>query len=185
MKELIKLIQSKANKKDRFIISIDGPAASGKSTLAEDLKNQLDATLFHMDDYFLPMEMKTMKRLSVSGGNVHYERMQDEILEHLQSDSVKYQKYNCMTNLLEPTIQQQLNKFVIIEGVYSQQKKLKEYYDFCIFTEISKTEQLERLKTRNPNLLDKFVNEWLPLEENYFTKEDIKNNSDYTIAVKK
>lgn len=185
MKELIKLIQSKAEGKQRFIISIDGPAASGKSTLAKYLQDELDATLFHMDDYFLPAEMKTAKRLSASGGNVHYERLQEEVLDHLDGDTVEYRKYNCVSLELEPKIQKELKKFVIVEGVYSQQEKLKKYYDFCVFTEISKTEQLKRLKIRNPKLLNKFINEWLPLEEKYFSKEDIDIKSDYKTVVKK
>lgn len=185
MKELVKLLQFKAQNKERFIISIDGPAASGKSTLSKYLQKELDAVVFHMDDYFLPEEMKTLERLEVPGGNVHYERMQEEILNHLQEDSVVFQKYNCMTSQLQTKVEEKLNKYVVIEGVYSQQTRLRTYYDFCIFTEISKKEQLDRLKLRNPMLLHKFVQEWLPLEDNYFNKEHIREKSDYKLIVNK
>ena len=170
--------------KKNLVIAIDGPAASGKSTLAQYLKRELDASVFHMDDYFLPLKMKTTERLMTPGGNVHYERMQDEILSHLKSDLIQYQRYNCMTLQLEQPINESIKKYVVIEGVYSQQKKLREYYDFCIYTDISKNEQFKRLEIRNPKLLDKFINEWLPQEDNYFSKEDIRNNSDYQLLLK-
>ena len=183
MKELLNCIQSKAENKKRFIISIDGRAASGKSTLAALLKQELQATVFHMDDYFLPPEMKTTKRLSKAGGNVHYERMKEEVLDHLDKDSVEYRKYNCMTGELEKMTREPLSKFIVIEGVYSQQNELKKYYDFNIYTQISKREQLRRLRLRNPKLLTKFVDEWLPLEENYFFQANIKDSFDYIVHV--
>ncbi|MEK3909347.1 P-loop NTPase fold protein [Oceanobacillus sp. FSL W7-1309] len=54
-------------------IAIDGRCGSGKTSLAEMLKQEFDMNVFHMDDFFLPFEMKTKERLSESGGNVHYE----------------------------------------------------------------------------------------------------------------
>ena len=41
--------------------------------------------------------------------------------------------------------------------------------------------QINRLTNRNPKLLDRFINEWIPLEEQYFNTLDIKNNADYVI----
>lgn len=185
MKELLDYIQSKAENKMRFIISIDGRAASGKSTLAAFLKRELQATVFHMDDYFLPSKMKTAKRLSIAGGNVNHERLKEEVLDYLDKDSVEYKKYNCMTEELETMTKVLLSKFIVIEGVYSQQKKLKQYYDLNIFTEISKNEQYKRLENRNPALLERFIKEWLPLEEDYFKEEDIERNANYRILVEK
>lgn len=185
MKELIEKIQSIAKYQERFVISIDGPAASGKSTLANYLQKELGAVLFHMDDYFLPDDMKTKERLSVPGGNVFYERMQQEILEHLSDNQVTYQKYDCMVMSLLPPITEMLPKFIVIEGVYSQQNSLRRYYDFTIYTTVDKKEQLDRLFKRNPRLYDRFIQEWLPLEEDYFSKENIQSRSDYQVYVPK
>lgn len=185
MKELLVAIQSAAKNKQRFIISIDGPAASGKSTLASYLEFELDATVFHMDDYFLPQEMKTDERLAIPGGNVYFERLEEEVLSRFEEGFIEFRKYNCITEELEPKTKKVLSKYVVVEGVYSQQKRLKKYYDFNVYTEISKDEQIRRLKKRNPRLLDKFIHEWLPLEEVYFQKEEIKHISDYKISVEK
>ena len=129
--------------------------------------------------------MKTAKRLSIVGGNVHCERLKEEVLDHLDKDSVEYRKYNCMTEELETKTRESIYKFIVIEGVYSQQESLKQYYDFNIFTKISKKEQYKRLENRNPALLDRFIKEWLPSEESYFHKEDIEKSANYIIHVDK
>jgi processive 1,2-diacylglycerol beta-glucosyltransferase len=41
--------------------------------------------------------------------------------------------------------------------------------------------QIERLEVRNPRLIDRFINEWIPLEEKYFDTLMIKNQADYLI----
>lgn len=58
--------------KKPFLFAIDGRCGAGKSTLAlwlrESLAKQaLPCLLFRMDDFFLPPEMRTAKRLSVPG----------------------------------------------------------------------------------------------------------------------
>lgn len=183
MEELIRHIQTISKNKKRFVISIDGPAASGKSTLSKYLEEKLGATVFRMDDYFLPDEMKTEERLSVPGGNVHYERMQEEVLDHLSQEEVTYKKYDCSLSELSSPVTQTLGKYVVIEGVYSQQSILRKYYDFNIFTITNKEGQHDRLYKRNPKLFSRFINEWLPLEDEYFTKEKIREQSDYQTEV--
>ena len=59
------------------IIAIDGRCASGKSTLSEDVKNTLDVNIVRMDDFFLPLSLRTPERFALPGGNVHYERFID------------------------------------------------------------------------------------------------------------
>ena len=61
------LLQEKGG---RAVIAIDGMAASGKSTLAARLAEELDGCVIHMDDFFLPPELRTQERLSSPGGNV-------------------------------------------------------------------------------------------------------------------
>jgi hypothetical protein len=50
-----------------------------------------------------------------------------------------------------------------------------------ILMSVNEETQLKRLYTRNPNLYSKFVNEWLPLEANYFKTEQLEEIADYII----
>jgi energy-coupling factor transporter ATP-binding protein EcfA2 len=61
-----------------IVISIDGSSASGKTTLAKNLASLLNGETVHCDDFFLPAELRTEKRLNEAGGNIHYERLKAE-----------------------------------------------------------------------------------------------------------
>jgi len=169
-------------RQSRVVIAIDGMAASGKSTLAEELRDHYDATVFHMDDYFLPLAKKTKKRLAMIGGNVNFELMRDEIHEKIKEDKIEHSKFNCKNNKLSK-VDVELKQLVIVEGVYSFREELISYYDFLIYVEVDKEVQLDRLRNRDNKLFEKFVNEWLPLERKYFAT-NIKAKADVILKVK-
>lgn len=178
--ELHKLIE-KFDTKERLIIGIDGPSASGKSTLSEQLKNKYDALVIHIDDYFLPKIMKTSERLNEPGGNFHYERFIEEVMSNINNDVIPNNKFNCQNEQLE-YFKVMNKRVVVIEGCYSMHRLLREYYDIKIFMDVSKDEQLHRIKKRSGEaMLSRFVNEWIPLEDMYFIKEQIKEKADIII----
>ena len=67
------------------IIAIDGRCAAGKTTLAARLAKELGGDVIHMDDFFLPLELRTEERFREPGGNVHYERFKTEVLKPLEA----------------------------------------------------------------------------------------------------
>ena len=67
------------------IIAIDGRCASGKSTLTEDVKRVMDINVVRMDDFFLPLSLRTPERFALPGGNVHYERFIDEVIKSFEN----------------------------------------------------------------------------------------------------
>ena len=84
---LLPVLESVAARREAeapYVIAIDGRAASGKSTMGQQLAQILGAGLVHMDDFFLPLELRTEQRLRTPGGNVHYERFREEVLPHLR-----------------------------------------------------------------------------------------------------
>ena len=72
------------------VIAIDGRAASGKTTLSLALGDILGAGVVHMDDFFLPGELRTKERLSEAGGNLHRERFSDEVVSHIRGGGFDY-----------------------------------------------------------------------------------------------
>ena len=56
------------------LLAIDGRCGSGKSTLAAHMAQVFGCPVFHMDDFFLPPELRTPERLAQPGENVHHER---------------------------------------------------------------------------------------------------------------
>lgn len=163
--------------------AIDGNSGSGKSTLSNLIKNVYDCNVFHMDDFFLRPEQRTPQRLSEVGGNVDYIRFKEEIMEGIpREEGFEYRPYSCKTLDFEEPISVKPKKLNIIEGVYSMHPTLIHSYDFKIFLHIDKGDQSQRILKRNgPHMHKRFVEEWIPMENEYFEKEDIPGKSNIVI----
>ena len=61
-----------------MLIAVDGRCASGKTTLASALERETGCNVIHMDHFFLRPEQRTKQRLEEPGGNVDYERFQED-----------------------------------------------------------------------------------------------------------
>ena len=170
--------------KNRKIIAIDGGSASGKTTLASALEKKYDATVLHMDDFFLTPDMRTKKRLSEVGGNVSWERFEKEVLIPIsQGKEISYRAFDCKTGSFKDTIVITPRKLVIVEGAYSMHPRLSGYYDFSVFLDIDKDTQRERVLKRNSDTCGAFFEKWIPMEDNYFEKTNIKNRCDLVINI--
>ena len=77
-------------------VAIDGLCGSGKTTFAALLQSVYDCNLFHADDFYLPMPMRTPERYATPGGNVHWERILSDILEQIpKNESFSYRVFDC------------------------------------------------------------------------------------------
>jgi len=175
----------KLSQKDSLVIAIEGGSASGKTTLAEYLKQIYGCSVFHMDDYFLRPEQRTKERLSETGGNVDRERFLEEVLKPvIEHKEVTYRPFDCSEQKLCPPITVMPNKLTIIEGAYSMHPLLSPYYDFSVFLDIESEHQKERIQKRNtPQLAKRFFEEWIPLELKYFSEMNIKDKCSLCINV--
>lgn len=168
-----------------MIIAIDGNSASGKSTAAECLAEILDAGIIHMDDFFLPAKLRTLKRLSEPGGNVHYERFCQEVLPYLaDKEPFFYHHFDCSTMQIEGQRKVNSSKWRIVEGAYSLHPKFGNYADLTVFFEIEPKEQLARILKRNGEEKTKqFISKWIPMEENYIKFCHIPEKADLILSV--
>lgn len=169
-KDLIEYVKREALKQASLIVAIDGRCASGKSTLANELANALDANLFHMDDFFLRPEQRTGERLAKPGENIDHERFLLEVLLPLKKRlPFDYQPFSCSNMELSEPIHITPKAITIIEGSYACHPNLREHYDLRIFLTVSSDEQICRIRERNgEGLLKIFCETWIPLEEAYF-----------------
>lgn len=170
-----------------MIIGIDGRCAAGKTTLAATLATRLGerAQVIHMDDFFLRPEQRTEARLAEPGGNVDRERVLAEALEPLSNgQSCAYRPWDCRALAFgEPIALDPTTPLTIVEGSYALHPDLRGHYDLTLFVDIDPDEQRRRLEARNPRMLQRFIDEWIPLEERYFDAFDVRAAADIVLTL--
>lgn len=167
LKERILALQAP---KRPVLVAIEGGSASGKSTLGASLAAALEATLVHMDDFFLPMPMRTPERFAQPGGNVHHERVLEEVLQPLRAGKpLEYGVFDCSVMAVNETRREEPRDVVIVEGAYALHPSLRDFYDLKVFIRVDETTQKQRILARNgEKMLQRFLKEWIPLEKRYF-----------------
>ena len=182
---LMSAIVGKLAEKDTVLLALDGPCGSGKSTMGETLRDTFQATgsaLFHMDDFFLQPHQKSQERLQEPGGNVDRERFLREVIQEIKrGDHFVYNRYDCQKGTLQAVFPPPA-RLVIIEGAYSLHPELRKHYDIKVFLDIDPVKQLERLRERVPkDRLQRFIQEWIPLENRYFATFQVKSTADLVL----
>lgn len=157
-------------------VAIDGMAAAGKSTLGTLLQKRYGCNLIHMDDFFLPPELRTPERFATPGGNVHYERFKEQVQQGLASGKpFSYDVFNCheMACTSQNTVMQ--NHLTVVEGSYSLHPTLRDFYTLKVFYPIDADSQLERIRVRNgEECMLRYRDRWIPLENEYITACGVK-----------
>lgn len=162
------------------VIAIDGPCASGKTTLAKQLAAATKADIVHMDDFFLPAALRTKERLREPGGNVHYERFMEEVIPALtQGGDFSYRCFDCGKMEMGPKKQVRGMGIVIVEGSYSCHPKFGNYMDIKVFIDVDPEEQMKRIVRREgPEAVEMFRQRWIPMEEVYLETYQIRDRAD-------
>lgn len=169
-----------------LLIAIDGRCTSGKSTLASKLSEKMNASILHMDDFFLRIEQRTPERYKEPGGNVDIERIIEVIHEYLEHKSISYAPFNCKLNKLDPVKNIAYKDILIVEGSYSMHRELINFYDYKIFMTVPYDTQIERIRKRNgEKMLNMFIDKWIPLEEIYFKAFKVEEEADIVFDTSK
>ena len=168
------------------ILAIDGRCGSGKTTLAGMIAQRYRAEVIHMDDFFLQKDQRTPERLAEPGGNVDRERFRREVILPILEgkDQFEYQRYDCSRQEFGETVRIVKSPLIVIEGAYSCHPYFGDVYDIRIFMDVDPAEQRRRILSRNgPEMLPRFVSEWIPMEELYFKTFRIKEKCSICLTV--
>lgn len=182
MMPLLELIEAKSAG-GNCVVAIDGRCASGKTTLAKQLAQVTGAGVVHMDDFFLPAELRRSERLREPGGNVHYERFLEEVLPALErGGDFSYRRFDCSTMKLGQERLVRGSGIVVVEGAYSCHPRFGEYMTVRVFSDVEPGEQLRRVAARDgEETVENFRQRWIPMEETYFSAYDIKERADVVL----
>lgn len=163
-------------------VAIDGPCASGKTVFAASLHERFGGNVLHMDDFFLRPEQRTPERFAEPGGNVDRERFEAEVLKPLAAGkAVRYRPWDCHTGDFATSRSVEPAALTVVEGSYSMHPALLGYYDLTMCLIVDPSERLRRLEARNPRMLQRFINEWIPLENRYFESTNTQGSADLLV----
>ena len=176
---LFSAIDELMKRKERIIVAIDGNCAAGKTSLALSLASKFACNVIPMDDFFLRPYQRTPERLREPGGNIDYERFRDEVVAPLVSgERFSYRPYDCGTEELSAPVFVAPRPLNVIEGVYSLHPFFSAGFDIRVFLRLGAAEQRNRLSDRSPGLFDRFIDEWIPMENRYFEHFKIPEKCD-------
>lgn len=159
-----------AHKTEPILIAIDGPAGSGKTSLANQLSNQLNSvTTIHMDDLYNGWEDALTATLT--------QRLEAWILHPLsQRQGVHYQKFNWSTDEYGPAVEVRDIGLLILEGVGAAQEIVRQKSDLTIWIEVGSQIGLARVLNRDGDQLLPYMLKWQEREGVHFLKDQTKEN---------
>jgi energy-coupling factor transporter ATP-binding protein EcfA2 len=180
--ELIKLIEltelraqalrRRAMCGESVIISIDGPAGSGKTTLATELASTLpDSQIIHMDDLYLGWQNTLTISLT--------ENLLGIVAEIAGQARVTYRKFNWLTSSLGEVVEYQAPRFLILEGVGSGQSAIRPSISMSVWIEVPVEIGLERVIRRDGEIVRDHMRAFLADQESHFQKEETKMHAEY------
>lgn len=179
---LIFAIDSIIAEKGSVVLAVDGKCGSGKTTLANLLSTIFSCAIISMDDFFLPPELRTSERLSEVGGNVHYERFMKEVIPYLKKrQAFTYRAFDCGKMNYGTGVKIEPLPLIIVEGSYCLHPKFDGAYDITAFLSCDEEAQMKRLYLRNNDgeLILRFKNEWIPMENKYELSFGIRNKCNF------
>ena len=183
MEEIISALKNRIDEmlksRKQVLVAIDGNCTAGKTTLAAVLEKEYDCNVFHMDDFFLRPEQRTQERYAQPGGNVDYERFQEEVLLPLkEGQAFSYRPFSCKTFTLSDAVQVGPKALNIIEGTYCLHPYFGNVYDLQVFLSIDSELQKERVCLRPKQVQQRFFTDWIPMEQTYFEYYGIPEQAD-------
>ena len=162
---------------DTKIVTIDGPAGSGKTTLANELSVALaNATgamsVVHLDELYEGWNDALGQKL--------FDRIDAWILAPIRNGlSPKHLKYDWQQSKYASWSELPLTPIVIIEGVGSGHSSMREFVSQAIWIEADENLLLDRVVERDGEAVRDEMLIWKSRERVYFELHDVKNSASF------
>ena len=162
---------------EKKIVTIDGAAGAGKTTLASELSLHLEATGFtveivHMDDIYNGWEKALSEDLASSLRS---------IVDGYHKGEVHYQIYDWHIKNYTSTKTFASPEILILEGVGSGQRCIRHESNLAIWIEIEAELALQRVIERDGSEIAPYMAQWVIDQASHFLQEETQGAADYCI----
>lgn len=142
------------------VVAIDGPAGSGKTSLAAALAPHLGATVVHMDDLYHGWD-----GLADSGALLN----EAILLPLSRGRAGRYRRYDWHQGRRREEHRVEPGGFVLIEGVGSVRTQTHRFYTTIVWVHAPDELRLQRSVARDGPAAEPFLRTWMRQEEQIFT----------------
>lgn len=155
------------------LVCIDGPAGSGKTTLAGRLAAVLDGTVLHMDDLY--------EGWSGLEGDL-LPRLQDQVLDPLsRGATARYQRYDWVAARFDEWVDVPVPQVLVLEGCGSGQRAIAEHASLLAFVEAPAHVRLRRGLDRDGDQMREEWLRWMGLEAVHLAREGTRERADVLV----
>lgn len=153
------------------IISVDGPAGAGKTTLANRIASNFPVSpvsVIHMDDLYDGWENALTSSLTRT--------LENKITRPAsQGKGIEYRKFDWLQNSFGDFIKIPLPSLLILEGVGSGQRVIRKYLDQLIWIDIDSETGLNRVLQRDGDYLETEMRIWQMRESEHFEQDNTRD----------
>jgi len=184
VRELVQQFEEIFERKGKLLIAIDGCGGSGKSSLARLLRSESAmVSMVSVDDFYLPSSLQVQHTVPTVGPGFDWHRLETQVLRPLFSfNDSHYQRYDWDLDALAEWHDVPHSNVVIVEGVYSAQRKLEKFYDVTIWVDSSRALRLCRGVQRDGEASRRMWEEvWMPAEDFYVRTERPESAADIVV----
>jgi uridine kinase len=156
-----------AGRPGMLVVAIDGPGASGKTTIAAAAAAATGAAMVHTDDFFRDPRGPRDAPRSLAG-YYDWRRLRAEALEPLRARRrAAFRRFDWERGSgLDGTVSVEPGDLILLEGVFAAAPELADLVDRSVFVDTPEPERLRRLRLRVAP--EEWDDDWLVAERAYF-----------------
>lgn len=160
---------------DCVVITIDGPAGSGKTTLARTLALEIQSNYtIHMDELYEGWGSTMTPTLT--------SKLKSILEGVISSKKIDFTPFNWLENCPDIPISVMAPKYLIIEGVGAGQSAIRKFVSIAIWIEVPEDEGLARVIERDGSGVAEFMPSFIVAQAAHFLKEDTRKSADYHLS---
>ena len=168
---LSQIKNTKPKTQSTFTLAIDGPAGSGKTTLARRIENSFpnqSVEVIHMDDLYNGWEDALSPQLTKT--------LVNQILIPIsEGKPFGYRKYDWLNKKFGELQSIKAPDLLILEGVGSGQKAARKFLDHLIWIDIEMEVGLQRVLGRDGDYLETEMRVWQLRESEHFRIDNTRD----------